>query len=160
MRTYLYLVAGIIGLMAPGPVAAKDAPNYMGAHIDAVEQFAALARDNITRAIGADGQHMPAETPEERAVPLVPDSENLRIVNRGILTGMADYCGFDWREESFRPFMAAERARQIWTDKQLAYIGLLHGIAQGYSSSGLEKSGPCDAARRAETQDALNQSRP
>lgn len=160
MRTYLYLVAGLIGLMAPVPAAARDAPNYMGAHIDAVEQFAALARDNITRAMGADGQPIAAETPEERALPIIPDSENLRIVNRGILTGMADYCGLDWREESFRPFMAAERARQIWTEKQMAYIGLLHGIAQSYSLSSLKKDGVCDAAILAKTQEIVNQSRP
>ena len=106
-----------------------------------VEDIAAFARENITRARVSDGSNVPPETPQELARPIIPASLVRQTVARGFLTGEIEACGMDWQAGSFRPYMKAIRSGGRYSDKQLAYIGILHGLAQGEGSAAVAKLG-------------------
>ena len=43
--------------------------------------------------------------------------------------GLALWCGLDWKD-TYVGYMQLERKRQ-WSEKQIAFVGLLFGVAQG-----------------------------
>ena len=47
-----------------------------------------------------------------------------------MLTGQLEYCGADGITRSFLPYMRALRASGRYSDPQLAYLGVLHGVSQ------------------------------
>ena len=53
------------------------------------------------------------------------------IVHRGTLSGTAERCGLDWRKRNFEPMMAYWRQKMKKNERQMALIGLMHGIMQG-----------------------------
>ena len=67
-------------------------------------------------------------------------------MRRGVLSGAAQACGLDWQRQNFVPMMAYWR-QQKKTDRQLALIGLLHGMAQGQANAMLA-SRPCTEQSR------------
>ena len=78
-----------------------------------------------------DGSSPAPVTPEERQRGVIPLDDARRIVNSAADTALTEHCGLDWRNLSFRPLMRGERQRGTWSDRQLAYIGILHGYVQG-----------------------------
>lgn len=108
-------------------------PVWAGSFVtdDLAAQFDGIARDHITDAVYSDGSHVKAETPAERAVPLLPLADQKRVIEHGATIGLIESCGLEWKQAYIR-FMANERAKKVWTPKQLAYMGMLHGIAQGF----------------------------
>jgi hypothetical protein len=68
--------------------------------------------------------------PEERASPPITIVEARAIMNRGILSGAAQLCGLDWQRQNFGPMMAYWRNTAKKNERQMALIGLLHGIMQ------------------------------
>ena len=117
---------------------------------DVVVVIMDLARDNLSKARLADGSNVPPETPVEKAVPLIPVEDGARVVDAAIGSAYGKWCGVDWQETMYRPFMSAERARGAWSPKQMAYIGLLHGITMGSLASTYESQGACPAEAREE----------
>ena len=91
-----------------------------------VEEVMRLARDNLHLAVLADGSHVPRETPEEQARPLISKDLARRVVDVGIVSAMAKWCGVEWFESNYRRFMTAERASGR-PPKVMAYLGLMHG---------------------------------
>jgi hypothetical protein len=57
------------------------------------------------------------------------------------MSGLAQWCGLD-QQRSFKALMRQARHNKQ-TDKQLAFIAVVHGAAQGLVSSVMTKSGPC-----------------
>lgn len=100
-----------------------------------VAELAAIARQNIGMARLSDGSLVPAETPEELARPIIPESLVRQSIARGYLTGEMEACGMEWQDGSFLPYMSAIRASRRYSGKQLAYIGMLHGLGQGTAAS-------------------------
>lgn len=96
-----------------------------------VDQLTAAARCNLTKARLRDGSPVPAETPEERAQALVPCSLEVQTIERGLLSAAMATCGLDSDAFSYLPYMRAIRASARYSDKQIAYIGLLHGVTLG-----------------------------
>lgn len=113
-------------------------------------------RKNIAMLHLQDGSNIPSETAKESSKPLLPYEDAKRIFNRGIISGMAEYCGLDWQKKSFLPFMRSERAKGKWSDKEIAVIGALHGVAQGNTLEGLQRKGGCPAEFRKKTQAMLD----
>jgi hypothetical protein len=114
-----------------------------------VEQIAALARANLTRARLSDGSQVPPETPEELSRPIVPAALVPQTVGRGFLTAELEACALDWQGRSFVPYMQRLRASRRYSDRQMAYLGLLHGFSQGAASRALATRAPCtDGERR------------
>ena len=111
-----------------------------------------VVRDHLPFANLSDGSHPAPETEAERAVPLVPIAEGRKIILTGFNSGIAEWCGLDW-EAHYLGFMQAERARKQWSDKQIAYIGMLHGNAmQTYIDAMAERGRACSGAERAQMQ--------
>ncbi len=84
------------------------------------------------------------ETAEQLADPLLNTKQARRVIGRGLISGMAEWCKIDWRKKSFEPFMAQNRM-QRFSEKQLAYIGMLHGYGMGVFRKS-SKSKKCDEA--------------
>ena len=115
-----------------------------------------IAREHLTQAHLSDGSNVPAETKEELKTPIIPFADARRVVNRGMITAQAEHCGLDWANQSYIPFMNHERAKKIWSDKQMAYIGLVHGITQGTFFKLFSQKEPCDAVKKRKTQAILD----
>ena len=90
-----------------------------------------------------DGTPLAPITPEERRNGVIPFESVRLIVHLAADTALAQFCGLDWRNISFRPIMLRERTRGKWSDRQLAYIGLLHGVVQGQSHGVLQAEETC-----------------
>jgi hypothetical protein len=105
-----------------------------------VADIAALARAALTMARLEDGSPVPAETPEELAVPIIPREAEIMVIRRGALSARMQHCRLDWQTESYMQHL---RARG-WAGKTMAYVGLLHGMSQGLALRGFAGSAdPC-----------------
>lgn len=140
----LSLVLGLSSL----PAFAQSRPDFIGDNPGFVAAAMQLARDNLGVARLPDGSAVPPETPAERAEPLVPPETGKLTLNAGMLSGYAQFCGLDWRRRSFLPFVEAQRAAAGRTEKQVAYLGILHGIAQGMMLDNLSRHGQCTPEMR------------
>jgi hypothetical protein len=138
------LVAAALGASAPAQSQSLPAPDD-----ETVQRIAGIVRANITRGRVSDGSFVPPETPQELARPIVAAELVRQTVTRGFLTGEMEACGLDWEEVSFLPYMAAVRAPRRYSDKQLVYIGMLHGFSQGLAVQAMaERATPCSEAKR------------
>ncbi|MGH6900244.1 MAG: hypothetical protein ACREJ5_27455 [Geminicoccaceae bacterium] len=99
-----------------------------------VEEVMRLARDNLHLAVLPDGSHVPRETPEEQARPLISEDLARRVVDVGIVSAMAKWCGVEWFDSNYRRFMSTERASGR-PPKVMAYLGLMHGTTMNLMDS-------------------------
>ncbi|MBM3484621.1 MAG: hypothetical protein FJX66_15135 [Alphaproteobacteria bacterium] len=139
------MLALALGASVPSAARAQE-----GLPDDAVLEMMEGVRDLLPFAILRDGSHPAPETEAERAMPLVPLKDGRKIILTGFNSGIAEWCGLDW-EAHYLGFMQAERARKQWSDKQLAYIGILHGSAmQTYIDAMAERGRACSDEERAQ----------
>lgn len=110
---------------------------------DLVEHITQVARKNLPKAKLSNNSFVGEETPEERKTELLPFEFRQVVVDRGIFSATAEWCGYEWKDSSFSAFMQKQRSSGKWTDKQLAYIGLIHGVTMGTMESQFEKAGKC-----------------
>ena len=114
-----------------------------------VDGLLGLALDNIQRAVCEDRKPCAPATAEERANPPLTVDEVRAVVGRAVLSAMGEQCGLDWQRLNYLPMMAHWRNALKSSERKMALIALLHGIAQGQIGPVLAKRGPCtDAARR------------
>jgi hypothetical protein len=99
--------------------------------LDGIDQ-ALCANERCASAAAAEKSNPPVSVPEARAV-----------VVRGILAGFAENCGLNWRQRSFQPMMQYWRQTMKKSERQLALIGVLHGVAVG-----TVKPSECSARQR------------
>jgi hypothetical protein len=133
-----------------------EPPDFIGGNEAIVKENMDALRPHIGGLRLGDGNFVPPETPEELKAPVIPYEDSRRVVNRGILSAMAEFCGLDWQHESFIPFMKQERARKRWSGKQIAFIGGLHGVTQNGILKSLETKGACPPPFRQKTQAVLD----
>jgi hypothetical protein len=125
---------------SPGAPASDDA---------AVRKVLMLALDNIHRGLCEGSQPCAPATAEEKANPPIPIAEARLIIHRGVLSAAGEHCGLDWRARNFGPMMAYWRHTMKKDERQMALIGLTHGIMQGLSKQTVAERGPCtDQDRR------------
>ena len=127
---------------------ADEGPDFVGDNSAVVLDKMKIARDNLTKSRLADGSNVPAETEQELKTPIIPYADAKRVVNRGMITALARHCGLEWENQSYMPFMKHERAEHRWSDKQIAYIGTLHGVTQGVFFKLLTEKGACDDMKK------------
>jgi len=77
---------------------------------------------------------VPASATEQVSPPLTLD-ETRRVMARGMISEAGEQCGLDWRISNFLPMMTYWRHIMKKDERQLALIGLVHGIAQGFARS-------------------------
>ena len=112
-----------------------------------VQRQIRLALTNIDRARCAGTVFCAKTTPEELANPPITIAEARGVIRRGLVSATAEHCGLDWQGRNFVPMLAYWRA-QNKTDRQLALMGLLHGIVQGQIREGLASKACTDPVRR------------
>ncbi|HEY0115139.1 MAG TPA: hypothetical protein VGB54_05410 [Allosphingosinicella sp.] len=98
-----------------------------------------MARDNLTRARISDGSYVSAETPAERAGPIVPRPLEEQTIARALLNAHFEGCGVDYTRISYGPYMGRLRASGRYGDKQMAYLGLLHGFTLGIAGQSIDR---------------------
>ena len=120
-----FILAGaLIAATAPAPAQSIDG---------LVSGIASLARQNLGH-----------------SQPIVPAALDLQTVRRGALTAQLQACNGPWEERSYLPYMAQLRSSGRYSQQQLDYIGVLHGIAQQMVFESLSaRSEPCPVNVRA-----------
>lgn len=143
----LRVVAALTFLGAAVPAAAQATlPDGEPGDVHVKRQIR-LALTNIDRA-RCSGETLCAKaTPAELADPPITVAEARGVIRRSLVSATAEHCGLDWQGRNFSPMMAYWRGEGK-TDRQLALIALLHGIAQGQVRDGLSSKQCTDLNRR------------
>jgi hypothetical protein len=123
----------------PAPVAFSD---------EQVNKILQLALDSLPRALCEGNKPCAPASAEERALPLVSLVDARAVMMRGILSGAAVRCGLDWQRLNFVPMMTYWRRTQKKSERQMAAIGLVHGIMQGISNPRPDTAPCTDEQRR------------
>lgn len=106
-----------------------------------VQNLVAAAQENFWgRAVLSSGEAVQSIDDAERAAPVIPFSDAVRVVSAAAPVGGALWCGVEW-QPYYRAFMQSER-RKPWSEKQVAFIGVLFGLAQHAIWNAL-KQDPC-----------------
>ena len=108
----------------------------------------ALALDNFPKARCGNDQPCSPATAEERAHPPLTDDQAHAIVTAASTSAIARHCGLDWQRRNFEPLMRYHRESLKLTERQMALVGLLHGISMGVMAEPVAR-GPCIPALRA-----------
>jgi hypothetical protein len=72
----------------------------------------------------------PATANEVRTPPISLDQARAAI-RAGLASGGMQWCRLDWQQRSFRPMMDHHRKVVGLNERQMALMGLLHGMHQG-----------------------------
>jgi hypothetical protein len=115
---------------------------------ETVRKMLGLALDNIQNSLCDNGKRCSPATAEERANPPLTLVEAKDIVSRAVLSAMGEHCGLDWRRLNYLPMMSHWRNALKSSERKMALIALLHGVAQGQIETALVKRGPCNDADR------------
>lgn len=91
-------------------------------------QLLGMAIENLARTRCGERPCAPA-TAQERARPPITDEQARMIISSAAVSVMAEHCGLDWQRRNFLPLMAHHRQGLRMNERQLAIVGLLHGIA-------------------------------
>ena len=140
-------LAGLFAVLCPlwldSAMAAGDVPLFFEPPDSLVAAVDEVARRNLAQAKLSDGASVPPETAEERSRPLIPPEESRLAVDTGMVSGTANWCGLEWQRGHYLGYMKWQRSRGLWSEKQLAYIALLHGIAMGIAEREFGETGAC-----------------
>lgn len=97
------------------------------------------------KAINSKGEPVQPKNEKERSTVPISKQQAYHLINKGGESGLAQWCGVDWQE---RYMLTLQQLRKyMTTDVQVAYAGVLHGVAQGMIVNGM-KDEPCDAQTR------------
>lgn len=111
-----------------------------------VQNLVATAQENFWgRAVLSSGETVQPVDDAERLAPVIPFSDSVRVVSAAAPVGGALWCRVEW-QPYYLAFMQLER-RKSWSEKQVAFIGMLFGLAQ-YSISNALKQNPCPPETR------------
>ncbi len=117
----------------PGPPTTSDAL------LDRIAEAAiSVARANAGAARLPDGSPIPTATAEDRARFAIPAALERQTVHRGLLTGQLEHCARTGIARSFRPYMAQLRRSGRYSEHQLGYVAILHGVSQGIAMDGMD----------------------
>lgn len=112
------------------PVAAQTDDPFIDLPEESVAGIITKVRPLVSQLKISDTEFVGEETPEELDDPLLTLQEVEAVLVRGIISATAEWCGEDWKAKSFGPFMQGQRSSGK-TEKQMAYIGALHGVGMG-----------------------------
>ncbi len=145
MRTSLFLL--LTSLLLVQPALAADQVNLKNGVMEPLPEVIYKALGDKTRAemsqakipeLGIQG----SETLSQKKDPLLSAVDRKRVIDRGIISAYAKWCGFDYKNASFKPFMISERSKGGLTNKQIAYMGALHDAAMNTAKP---NAGACPA---------------
>lgn len=112
-------------------VAARGEAFLSGLIAEGVVARAITATNNLLpRGSLRDGSPPAPLTHKERLHGVIPLEDAYRIVKSAADTALTEHCRLDWRKLSFRPLMRRERQHGNWSERQLTFIGIMHGYVQ------------------------------
>ncbi|MBL8838470.1 MAG: hypothetical protein JNL66_19620 [Alphaproteobacteria bacterium] len=129
-RSALALTAGAV-VVAIGLSARAQSPavRFSAAPPDeAVVELMEHARADLPRVSDNRGRPFAANSPSDRNGAVIPIVEARTIIDTGFASGAARWCQLDW-QQNLRFLLNEQRARGIWDERQLAFIGVLHAHA-------------------------------
>jgi hypothetical protein len=118
--------------------------NISIAHADILSQ---KQRNNIVdltmknfwgKAKNSNGEFIQPKSDAERNTVPVPIEISNTAISAGELSGLAQWCNLDWKT-NYASLMHSARSKKVFTDTQLAFIAVNHGIAQGMIESSIAK---------------------
>lgn len=127
-------------LLAP-PAWAQPARFMPDAPDTLVRQLLQLARDNLHRARDQDGNPLPGGP-----APSLSLGEARAVIDVGMANGAARWCGLDWMRSQQR-LIAEQRARRRWSEREIAFIAVLHDVTL-VSLYNEMRERPCPEAER------------
>jgi hypothetical protein len=125
------LLVGLLCALAVNSASAQSSVRDGILSDENVKKQVSLALANFGRALCENDRPCVPATPAELANPPISVDEARIVIRQGMASGAAQSCGLDWQERSFLPMMSYWRRTKQKTERQMALIGLLHGIAQG-----------------------------
>ena len=79
----------------------------------------------------------PKDDKDRHTIP-IPVADVRRVARAGAPAGIASWAGLDW-QSYYDAFMKQERRSGRWSGRQIAFIGVLFGVAQGTFEKSCEK---------------------
>ncbi|GGC55439.1 hypothetical protein [Chelatococcus reniformis] len=151
------LSAAALGLGAALVASTASGQSPLDKHVSdgAVKAALNLALTNISRAKCEDLKPCAAPTADEKAHPPISIAEARAAMKAGIVSGIAEHCGLDWHRRTFVPMMVYHRKAVQMNERQMALMGLLHGMQQARVSRALGASGTCSADMKAKVNAGL-----
>jgi hypothetical protein len=136
MRAPMFLLLALVsGHASAGSLGDADQDAFIA---DALQMFWGRARIS-------DGSFVqPASETERETVPISRPMA-YRVIEAGEISGVAEWCDIDWIPH-FLSLTAAARRHGL-NETQVAFVGFLHGMAQGDAIAA--KSAQCSEADRA-----------
>jgi len=103
------------------------------------DEFAQLALNGMWgKALDEHGRPLqPTDEKDRHTIP-IPLADVRRVARAGAPAGVASWAGLDW-QNYYDAFMKQERRSSRWSGKQIAFIGVLFGVAQGSFEKSCEK---------------------
>src|SRR5687767_4482693 len=98
---------------------------------DKVREALQTALKNIDRARCDGLQPCAPATPAELRSPPISLDHARAAMRAGLASGGMEWCRLDWQQRSFRPMMDHYRKAIGLNERQMALMGLLHGMHQG-----------------------------
>ena len=91
------------------------------------------------------GQFVQPASEQERITVPISRAAAHRTIDAGEISGLGEWCKLDW-EPHYYSLTRAARARGF-SDKQVAFVSVLHGAAQGVVATAMAKGGECNEDR-------------
>jgi hypothetical protein len=124
-----------VTLAVPRPALAQSP----AARVEPHRQLLSLALDSYAKARCGNQPCAPV-TAAERAKPPITDDQARAIVTAATISVLAEHCQLDWERRNFIPLMRHHRETLKMTERQLALVGLLHGVTMGAYAETVRKS--------------------
>jgi hypothetical protein len=118
--------------------------------------IAAVLKNFWGQAKLSDGRFAQPASEEERHTVPIPNAVVHRALDAGEVSGLAEWCKLDW-ESHYRALTRAARTAGL-NDKQVAFLSVLHGAAQGRIASAMATTGACSDHYRRKVEPLLKQS--
>jgi hypothetical protein len=126
---------------------AASAAHGQSAKPDLHTHLLGLAMNHIEKAQCGSAKCTPA-TEQERTAPPLSNDQARAIVQAATISTMAEHCGLDWQRRNFAPLMRHHRDSLRMGERQMALVGLLHGLTMSMTEAQV-KAQPCTSDLRA-----------
>jgi hypothetical protein len=141
-------------VLAAQPMPAQEPPKGSLFSDEMVTQFQKLALKNIGHAKCDDTAFCMPATAEEESNPPLTIEETRQIMKHGFVSAQAKHCHLDWEGKNFLLMMRHWRETLRKSPRQMALVGLTHGILMGMTEKPLAKE-PCTEALRRQVEKKL-----
>jgi hypothetical protein len=102
-------------------------------------EFAQLALNGMWgKAVDEHDRFLQPKDDKDRHTIPIPLTDVRRVTRAGAPAGIASWAGLDW-QSYYGEFMKQERRSGRWSSKQIAFIGVLFGVAQGSFEKSCER---------------------